>query len=133
MKTSDLKILIVDDNPEMRIFLADLCTINGYHAECAGNGAEALDLIRLNGTCDLAIVDFQMPEMQGPEFIRRVREEECDFPIIAMSGSYDVENSFIEAGANFFLRKPFEPHLLEKMIHVIVPAVPSEGRSRFKQ
>ena len=122
MKKHDLKILIVDDDPELRDILADLCAINGYQSELASNGAEALKLMRQNGAYDLAIVDFLMPVMSGAEFIKRAREEKADFPIIVISACDDVEDAFIAAGANFFLKKPFDPDLLEKAIEVIAQA-----------
>ena len=123
MKKHDLKILIVDDDPEIGDILADLCAINGYQSELASNGAEAMKLMRKNGTYDLAIVDFLMPVMSGAEFIKRAREEKADFPIIVISACDDVEDAFIAAGANFFLKKPFDPHLLEKAIEVIARGV----------
>lgn len=125
MKKSYLKILIVDDDPELSDILTDLCALNGYQSESACNGAEALKLMRQNGSYDLAIVDFLMPVMSGAEFITRAREEQADFPIIVISACDDVEDSFIAAGANFFLKKPFDPALLEKAIEVIARGVSS--------
>lgn len=122
MKKHYLKILIVDDDFELRGILTDLCTINGYQSESAYNGAEGLKLMRQNGEYDLAIVDFLMPVMSGAEFITRAREEQADFPIIVISACDDVEDTFIAAGANFFLKKPFDPNLLQKAIEFIAQA-----------
>jgi DNA-binding response OmpR family regulator len=125
MKKQRLKILIVDDDPGMGDILSDLCAINGYQSELADNGAEALKLMRQNMAYDLAIVDFLMPVMSGAEFMTRAREEKAGFPIIVISGCDDVEDTFIAAGANFFLKKPFDPALLEKAIEII-----AQGASR---
>ena len=119
MKKYCLKVLIVDDDPDIGEILADLCAVNGYQTELACNGAEALKLMRQNMAYDLAIVDFLMPVMSGAEFITRAREEKADFPIIVISACDDVEDSFIAAGANFFLKKPFDPARLEEAIEVI--------------
>ena len=113
---SEIRILVVDDEPGMRDFLAGFCEINGYDAELAESGAEALNLIRNNGTYDLAIVDFLMPQMHGADFIRKIRGEEMRFPVIAMSAFDDVEKAFKEAGANVFLKKPFDPYTLEEEV-----------------
>jgi len=123
MKKHDLKILIADDDTEMGEILAELCAMNGYQSELAGNGVEALTLMRRNKTYDLAIVDFLMPMMSGAEFIRRAREEKSDFPIIVISACDDVEDSFIAAGANFFLKKPFDLGRLEKAIAAVAEGV----------
>ena len=128
-----LKILIAEDNPEMGEILVDLCAINGYQSELAGNGAEALNLMRQNIAFDLAIVDFLMPVMSGAEFITRAREEKADFPIIVISACDDVEDSFIAAGANFFLKKPFDPALLEKAIEVIAQVAACGDVSNLQQ
>jgi len=119
MKADDFKILIVDDESGMREFLAGFCDVNGYKAVLASNGEEALELIGHSEVCDLVIVDFLMPGMHGVEFIRRARKQRPGLPIIAMSAWDDVEDSFIGAGANLFLRKPFDPYFLEKAIEVI--------------
>ena len=119
MKKNDFKILVVDDDPELQDILADLCAMNGYQSELASNGAEALNLMRQNRAYDLAIVDFLMPEMSGAEFIKKVREDKDDIPIIVISACNDVEDAFIAAGANFFLRKPFDPNFLENAIEII--------------
>jgi DNA-binding response OmpR family regulator len=123
VKKHDIKILIVDDDPELGDILTDFCTVNGYQSELASNGAEAMHLMQKNGTYDLAIVDFLMPVMSGAEFIKRAREEKADFPIIVISACDDVEDAFIALGANFFLKKPFDLALLEKAIEVIAQGV----------
>jgi len=113
MKFSSAKAWLIWYNM-MGDIVADLCAMNGYQSELAGNGAEALDLMRQKRAYDLAIVDFLMPVMSGAEFITRAREEKSDFPIIVISAYDNVEDSSIAAGANFFLKKPFDSALLKK-------------------
>jgi len=127
MKRHCLKVLIVDDDPELGEILADLCAINGYKSDLARNGVEALKLMQQNAAYDLAIVDFLMPIMSGAEFITRAREEKAGFPIIVVSACDDVEDAFIAAGANFFLKKPFDPTHLEKAIKAIAAKVAACG------
>ncbi len=119
MKNRDFKILIVEDDPGMRKFLGDFCIVNGYRAEFACNGSDALTRMKQNGSYDLIIADFLMPEMNGEEFIRRAKEKWINLPIIAMSAWEDVENSLIKAGAYMFLRKPFDPYVLEREIELL--------------
>ncbi len=117
---SNLKILIVDDDPLIRSFLKAFCEVNNYEADFATNGKDAMGLIERNDSYHLAIVDFLMPKMHGVEFIKQVRESRKDIPIIAMSAWEDVEKSFIEAGAYLFIEKPFDPYVLEKEINAIL-------------
>jgi DNA-binding response OmpR family regulator len=106
-------VLVVEDDPAFRHFLLDFCAINGYQADFAANGVEALNLILKKGIYDLAIVDFLMPEMHGTHFIEEVRNRGKDFPIIAISAWDEVEEVFLEAGATLFMQKPFDPYVLE--------------------
>lgn len=118
------KILIVEDEPELRDFLVNFCIVNAYQVDFASNGVEALNLISNNGSYGLIIVDFLMPNMHGVEFVRQARAQYANLPIIAMSAWDDVESSFIAAGANLFLRKPFDPYFLEKLVESIAKASP---------
>jgi DNA-binding response OmpR family regulator len=113
---NNFKILVVEDDLDFRNFLVDFCDINGYQADVAANGADALKLVMKNGVYDLAIVDFLMPEMHGTNFVEQVRNKGKHFPIIAMSAWGDVEEIFKEAGATVFMKKPFDPCLLEEEI-----------------
>jgi DNA-binding response OmpR family regulator len=120
MAKKDFKLLIAEDDPEVRRFLMDFCDVNGYQAEWARNGLEALTRVREDDTYALAIVDYMMPEMDGLQFVREVKENGTDLPIIAMSGWGSImERPFLEAGAFLFLSKPFDPHVLEKEIELI--------------
>ncbi len=115
-----IKLLIVEDHPDMQRFMDDFCEVNGYEADFVGDGAEALNLIDKEMHYSAIIVDFLMPIMHGVEFVRRAREKWGEVPIIAMSGFEDVEQPFLEAGARIFLPKPFDPYQLEREIELIV-------------
>lgn len=114
------KVLIVDDEIDLRTFLLEFCALNGYEAECAGNGLAALEHIG-NPSFKLVIVDYLMPGINGVEFVRRAKERRPDLPIIAMSAWYDTEPAFLEAGAYKFMKKPFDPYQLEVDLKIIVP------------
>jgi DNA-binding response OmpR family regulator len=118
------KILIVDDEADLRGLLRDVCVMNGYQVDCANNGVGALQCIE-RGPYNLVIVDYEMPEMDGLEFVRRVKERWGSLPIIAMS-ALDVGNLFVEAGANLFLQKPFSYAVLEQKIAMITRSSSSE-------
>ena len=62
------QILVVEDDPDAREALIDVLEISGYSAEPAGNGREAIDLLRRSSLPSLIILDLQMPVMNGWEF-----------------------------------------------------------------
>ena len=120
------RVLVVDDDAEIRAFLKEFCSVNGYDAAFARNGFDAITLIREEGPFGVIIADFLMPGMHGVEFIREVRKHWGDLPVIAMSAWADVEQSLLEAGASRFFAKPFDPQELETAIAQILQA-PKKG------
>ena len=113
-----LKILVVDDEVDLRAFLTEFCSVNGYEAKCAGDGLAGLRYIE-EDSFDVVIVDYLMPEMNGVELVRRAKERNPGLPVIAMSAWYDMEQAFLEAGAYKFMKKPFDPCLLEEELKVV--------------
>jgi C4-dicarboxylate-specific signal transduction histidine kinase len=109
------QILIADDSPTQAKLLEQVLQAHGYRVSVAKNGAEALRLI-LAQRPDLVISDIVMPEMDGFELCRRVREIESlkSLPIILLThlnDSADVLHS-LEAGADYFISKPYNNKLL---------------------
>jgi DNA-binding response OmpR family regulator len=115
-----VKLLVVEDHPHMQTFMADFCEVNGYDADFAANGSDALRLIDKAMPYSVIVVDFLMPRMHGVEFVKQARKKWGNVPIIAMSGFDDVEQPFLDAGARTFLQKPFDPYQLEAEIAMIV-------------
>lgn len=99
-----MKILIVDNEPIIKDLLHDFLVLHGYHVDCTTNGFDALKLVE-NGCYNLLIVDFQIPGLNGVEFLKRLKERWTSLPVFAMSTS-DVKDLFREAGANLIIPKP---------------------------
>jgi DNA-binding response OmpR family regulator len=116
-----LRILIVDDDRGIRDFMRRFCEVNGYDADFAGNGSDALALLREEGPFGLVIVDFLMPGMHGVEFVRQLREQWKSLPVIALSAWFNAEASFLDAGATRFFAKPFDPNTLKRAIEEVAP------------
>ncbi|MDA8431717.1 MAG: response regulator [Nitrospiraceae bacterium] len=112
------RILIIDDEIDLRAFLMEFCAVNGYEAECAGDGHSALERIE-HSRFDLAIVDYLMPGINGIEFVKQAKQLRPDLPVIAMSAWYDLEKAFLEAGAFKFMKKPFDPYRLEEEVAML--------------
>lgn len=103
------KILLVEDEPDMALIVADTLREEGYDVVVAKDGASGLNKFTVEGA-DLVIADIMMPKMDGFEMARLIRRKSADTPIIfltAKSGIDDVERGF-DLGANDYLRKPFE-------------------------
>ena len=109
-----LKVLIVDDEPRARALLEML--IQNYCGEIlfSRNGSEAIEAARTNPGIDLILMDKRMPEMDGYEATRQIRQFNKDVVIIALSASQNEEEKekSVEAGSNYFLFKPVEVDLL---------------------
>lgn len=102
------RILVVDDDPEVRATLVDLLAVLGYRVSAAENGVSCLRALN-ESEHDLLILDFAMPGMNGAEVATQVRRLYPGLPIIFSSGYADT--AAIEAAigpAALILRKPFE-------------------------
>jgi CheY-like chemotaxis protein len=112
-------ILVVDDDELVRVALNELLRPEGYEVHLAAGGAEALEKLDQNGY-DLLMLDIIMPEMDGFELCRKIREREDyrDTPIVFLTAKSRDEDrdKGIEAGANLFLSKPISP---EKLLQIV--------------
>jgi diguanylate cyclase (GGDEF)-like protein len=117
-----MRILIADDDSTSRTILAAVLKKEGHQVEATVNGAEAWQVLRQPGAPTLVILDWMMPEMDGPEVVRRVRALETDRPpYILMLTSRGEKADIIaglEAGANDYLAKPVDPGELRARIEV---------------
>ncbi|GAB5525326.1 MAG: hypothetical protein Roseis2KO_31980 [Roseivirga sp.] len=107
-------ILVVEDNAEMRNFIQELLS-SQFKVLTASNGREGLELLAEEYP-DLIITDYMMPEMNGPEFFRKVRAQKAfeDTPIIFLSAraiAADRQSLLLE-GVDDYLLKPFEEETL---------------------
>lgn len=105
------KLLVIDDDASMLEVLQQRLETEGYDVETAQNGVQALQLIR-SCAYDLVITDIVMPDMDGIELIRALREEDPDAKIIAISGGGKVSSQHYlhladRLGADCVLAKPF--------------------------
>lgn len=102
-------IIIVDDEPGMREFLEIMLQKDGYVIDTAADGAEAIDKIE-ESLFDLAIVDIQMPVLNGIEVLKKINEKSPDTTVIMIT-AYASHETAIEAmklGAYDYITKPFK-------------------------
>ena len=116
-----MKALVVDDSKAMRAILSRHLKDLGFEVHEAKSGLDALMVLNKMTDADLAMVDWNMTEMDGFEFLRRVRSESQYDNMRIMMVTTESEMSQVqvalEAGANEYLMKPFDREaLLEKLL-----------------
>ncbi len=116
-KNESFRILIVDDNREIRLILEEYLREEGYAAEGAGDGREALTK-HSDARYDLIITDLNMPGMTGIELIKEIGKEESttEFIIITGYASLDTAIEAVKAGAFDYIVKPFRIEELKVVI-----------------
>ena len=110
-------IAVVDDNELMQDSLCDLIESGGFEAQCFGSARAFLESdLHLRAAC--LIVDIRMPKMSGLELQARLKEEECNTPIIFITAHGDARMRIqaMRRGAVEFLAKPFDHQLLLKRV-----------------
>lgn len=122
-----IRILLVEDNLINQKIAAKLLTIQGAIIEVANNGREAIDLLKQT-KADIILMDLQMPEMDGYEATRIIRnemsEEIRNLPIIAMTASALIsdQKKCLYAGMNDYIAKPYQaPELYKKILLQLTP------------
>jgi len=112
-------ILAVDDMPENRELISRLLSRTGHTVISAESGEEALELLETRGV-DVVLLDLMMPGIGGAEVLKKMKEHEGlrATPVIMISGRQDMDQiiTCIQAGADDYLLKPFNPVLLQARI-----------------
>ena len=121
----DFKVLIVDDSETSRRHIKRLLRRMGLeNITEAKNGVEGLNLVE-NDYFDLIVTDYYMPEMDGKEFIERIREDslQASVPILMVTSAANDESRLAgvrQAGVSAICDKPFEPKRIKQLIEKII-------------
>jgi DNA-binding response OmpR family regulator len=108
MDARKYKVLVVDDDPDIREIVAAFLVAEGHHCDLAKDGVEALDKTN-TGRFDAMITDFSMPRMNGVALASELLKQNSSFPVIIMTGSIDevTTSKIASVGVRDFLYKPF--------------------------
>jgi DNA-binding response OmpR family regulator len=108
MEVAPPKILIVDDAPDFCDSLAWLLNDHGYECRVAGDGQQAIDLLR-DEYANLILLDWEMPVMNGAEFLKKrsVRKDLRSIPVLVLSAAPNIEANAGGYNARF-LQKPLD-------------------------
>lgn len=118
MSTRDTQVLVVDDEEQLRKLAERMLARGGLVAETSPSGEEALAMLRHGRRFDVIVSDLMMPGMDGMQFLREVRQQDLDVPIVFLTGNPSVATAMeaMEQGGYRYLAKPVDPDRLVAVV-----------------
>lgn len=118
-----MRALVVDDSRAIRRIVGAMLRELGFEIFEAGEGAEALKVLKERGPIDLAMVDWNMPGMTGIDFLKAVRSERAYDPLRVVlvtteTGLAEVRQA-LAAGANEYIMKPFTKEVVTEKLDLL--------------
>jgi len=116
-----MRILLIEDDSDLQTSLAEVLRGAGYAVDVSGDGIEGL-FYGQEYPLDLAIIDLGLPGLPGLDVIRKLREQERQFPILILTARADWQDKVegLEAGADDYLTKPFHPEELKARVGALL-------------
>ena len=118
-----MRAMVIDDSRAMRTILGKMLKEIGFETCDAVNGKAALDALKVSGPVDLALVDWNMPEMNGYEFVLALRADHAfdSMRVMMVTTEADMGNvtKALEAGANEYLMKPFTKEAVSEKLSML--------------
>jgi CheY-like chemotaxis protein len=117
------KVLVVDDDPEVRLVLVEFLSNRGYDVTAASGGAEAVAIIETTKP-DLVLLDVAMPDMDGLETLKRIVAIEPALAVIMVTANADIgmTSKLLGLGAVDYVPKPFDLDYLDQAVSTQVTA-----------
>lgn len=117
-----MRVMIIDDSKVILSMVEGMLKEQGHSALKALNGREAIDLFKAGEKVDIILLDWNMPVVNGPEFLEAVRNEKLtDAPILMMTSENKMEyiTKAISLGAKEYIMKPFTEDILFSKIDMV--------------
>lgn len=117
-----LLVLVVEDDMDMNELQRELLAVHGFDSIPAYSGKEALEILERSGA-DAVILDLMLPEMDGFETCRRLRNRNCGRLVIVMVTALDSEDcrqQGFDAGADAYFTKPFDPDEVISTLRMLI-------------
>jgi two-component system chemotaxis response regulator CheY len=118
-----VRALVIDDSRTIRGILRKFLRELGFEVYEAGDGREALAILNEIHTADLALVDWEMPVMNGVEFVRAVRAKRAydSLRLMMVTTKAELEDvtQALDAGANEYVMKPFTKEVIEEKLAML--------------
>lgn len=123
-----MKILIAEDDRNLRYALQTLFQKNGFTVDAVDNGEDALDYLTLS-TYDAAVLDVMMPKKDGISVVRALRAQSNTTPVLLLTAKAEIEDRVtgLDAGADDYLPKPFDIRELLARVRVLTRASGQQG------
>ena len=117
------KILVVDDDLEVRMATRDFLSSKGYEVVVAEGGREALRMLDASPP-DVVLLDVAMPDMDGMETLKRIVATHPAMPVIMVTANADIEitSKVLQLGAADYVPKPFDLDYLDQAISIQLSA-----------
>jgi DNA-binding response OmpR family regulator len=121
MKTSNAKILLVEDDRNLSTVIHDYLEMSSYKVTVARNGQEGLDEFR-QGSYSLVLLDVMLPLIDGFSVAQEIRKMDCEIPIIFMTAKSMKEDRLkgFQLGADDYITKPFSTEELKMRINAVL-------------
>ena len=115
-----MRILLAEDERSLSRALCKIFEKNNYSVDAVFDGEDALEYIN-SGNYDVAVLDIMMPKMDGIEVLKRVRSAKNSLPVLLLTARSEVDEKVagLDAGANYYLTKPFDTKELLATIRAI--------------
>lgn len=113
------RILVIEDDPDIRFILRQTLEKIGYEVQAAENGLEGLHAVR-SQRFDLAIVNLRMPLLGGEETIREIRKIDPQIPVVVVTGSPDWPSEELKSRIQGWIRKPFRLKELRSLVRDVL-------------
>ncbi|MSS91983.1 response regulator transcription factor [Eisenbergiella tayi] len=112
-----MRLLIIEDEKELCLTIADGLRSNGYEVDTCFDGADGLELATIE-VFDLIVLDLNLPSMDGMEVLTHLRQENSETPVLILSARGQINDKVgaLDTGANDYLTKPFHFEELEARI-----------------
>jgi DNA-binding response OmpR family regulator len=131
MAQETAKILVVDDNSDIRDLIVHILNADGFHVYSAADGSSALSILKAN-SIELVLLDVMMPGMSGLDLLREIRtgseKRLHEIPVMMITAKSSTEDidSALAIGANSYLVKPFRGTTVREKVRNILN-LPFEG------
>jgi two-component system chemotaxis response regulator CheY len=126
--TTNNRALVVDDSRVIRTIISRALVELGFQAEEAANGREAIERLQKGPVPAVAMVDWNMPEVNGLEMVKTVRANAAwsDVKLIMITSENEIERvtTAIEAGADEYIMKPFTKDMIQEKLALLGVAIP---------
>ena len=111
-------ILIVEDDPDLRLVHSEILGEEGYPVLTAADGVEALEVVERTGPPAVILLDLRMPRMNGWDLAARLREHArwCEIPIVVVAAHYRIAEEAAAIGARAWLHKPVSMDAMLRLV-----------------